>query len=130
MPDGDRVGVTLSVPVWVPARAQKLQTYCAFEKKWQTVAQTTPRKSGCVWFDPSLADINNKAGYRAETIQFEVNSKFAPLVGLLLEYIFREGYYDPAKRLPLMYGAGRRGHLRGQRPDRAGGGGMPQFPGQ
>ena len=51
-PGGDRVGVTLSVPVWVPSRAQKLQTYCAFEKKWQTVAQTTPRKSGYVWFAP------------------------------------------------------------------------------
>jgi len=101
-PNGDRVGVTLSVPVWVPARAQRVQTYCDFEKKWQTVAQFTPRKSGYVWFDPSLADINNKAGYRVETIQFEVNSKFAPLAGLLLEYAFREGYYDPARRLPLM----------------------------
>lgn len=101
-PDGDRVGVTLSVPVWVPGRAQKLQTYGAFEKKWQTVAQTCPRKSGYVWFDPSMADINNKAGYRAETIQFEINSKFAPLVAILLEYVFREGYYDPAKRVPLM----------------------------
>jgi len=101
-PGGDRVGVTLSVPVWVPSRAQKLQTYCAFEKKWQTVAQTTPRKSGYVWFAPNLADINNKSRYRAETIQFEVNSKFAPLAALLLECIFREGYYDPAKRLPLM----------------------------
>ncbi len=100
--NGDRVGVTLSVPVWVPARAQKLQTYCAFERKWQTVAETIPRKSGCVWFDASLADINNKAAYRAETIQFEINSRFAPLVGLLLEYIFREGWYDPARRLPLM----------------------------
>ena len=26
-PRGDVVGVTLSVPVWVPARAQKLTTY-------------------------------------------------------------------------------------------------------
>ena len=101
-PGGDRVGVTLSVPVWVPARARKLQTYGAFEKKWQTVALTCPRKSGYVWFDPSMADINNKAGYRAETIQFEINSKFAPLVAILLEYVFREGYYDPAKRVPLM----------------------------
>ncbi len=101
-PGGDRVGVTLTVPVWVPARAQKLQTYAAFEKKWQTVAQTTPRKSGYVWFAANMADINNKAAYRAETIQFEVNSKFAPLAALLLEYIFREGYYDPARRLPLL----------------------------
>ncbi|MCL4501147.1 MAG: hypothetical protein M1438_04745 [Deltaproteobacteria bacterium] len=101
-PHGDRVGVTLTVPVWVPARARKLQLYCAFEKKWQIVAETTPRKSGCVWFDPSMSDINNKAAYRAETIRLEVNSKFAPLAGIFLEYIFREGYYDPAKRVPLM----------------------------
>ena len=129
-PGGDRVGVTLSAPVWVPSRAQKVQTYCAFEKKWQTVALTTPRQSGYVWFAPNLADINNKSRYRAETIQFEVNSKFAPFAALLLEYIFREGYYDPAKRVPLMYGAGRRGHLCGERPDCAGGGGVSQFPGQ
>ena len=129
-PNGDRVGVTLSVPVWVPARAQKLQTYCAFEKKWQIVALTTPRKSGCVWFDPSLADINNKAAYRAETIQFEINSKFAPLVGLLLEYAFREGYYDPAKRLPLMSVRGGEDTYAGERPQRPDCGRVPQFPGQ
>ncbi len=63
-PTGDRVGVTLTVPVWVPVRSQKLQTYVAFEKKWQTVALTTPRKSGFVWFTPRMADINNKAAYR------------------------------------------------------------------
>lgn len=101
-PDGDRVGVTLTAPVWVPARAQKLKTYCAFEKKWQIVALTAPRPSGYVWFVPKMADINNKAAYRPETIQFEVNSKFAPLVGLLLEYLFREGWYDPARRVPLL----------------------------
>lgn len=100
--NGDRVGVTLTVPVWVPAGAKKIQTYCAFEKKWQTVAQTPTRSSGYVWFAAKMADINNKAAYRAETIQFEVNSKFAPLVSLLLEYIFREGYYDQSKRLPLL----------------------------
>jgi hypothetical protein len=105
-PNGDRVGVTLSVPVWVPAGARKLQAYGAFEKKWQTVAQTTPRKSGYVWYAAKMADINNRAGYRAETIQFEVNSKFAPLAALLLEYVFREGYYDPAKRLPLLVARG------------------------
>jgi hypothetical protein len=101
-PGGDRVGVTLEAPVWVPARARRLRTYCGFEKKWQTVALTTPRPSGYVWFDPSLADINDTANYRAGRIQFEINSKFAPLAGLLLEYIFREGWYDPARRLPLL----------------------------
>ena len=101
-PGGEPVGVTLEVPVWVPARAQRLKTYSGFEKKWQTVAATTPRPSGCVWFVRTLAEINDKARYRPEMIQVEVNSKFAPLAALLLEYIFREGWYDPAKRLPLL----------------------------
>ena len=47
-------------------------------------------------------EVNRKADYRPEKIQVEVNSKFAPLAGLLLEYIFREGWYDPARRLPLL----------------------------
>jgi hypothetical protein len=101
-PQGDRVGVTLSVPVWVPARARKVPTYCGFEKKWQTVAQEKPRPSGYVWFVPTLAEVNDKKNYRPERIQFEINSKFAPLVALLLEYIFREGWYEPEKRLPLL----------------------------
>ncbi|MBU4448054.1 MAG: hypothetical protein KKD99_05670 [Proteobacteria bacterium] len=101
-PGGDPVGVTLEVPVWVPARAQRLKTYSGFEKKWQTVALTTPRPSGCVWFVRTLKEVNDKTHYRPEMIQMEVNSKFAPLAALLLEYIFREGWYDPARRLPLL----------------------------
>ena len=99
---GDQVGVTLSVPVWVPAKAKRIGTYAGFEKKWQTVAQNLPRPSGFVWFAANMADINDQVAYRAERIQFEVNSKFAPLAALLLEYIFREGYYEPQKRLPLL----------------------------
>jgi hypothetical protein len=101
-PGGEPVGVTLEAPVWVPARAQRLKTYSGFEKKWQTVALATPRPSGSVWFARTLADINRKADYRPATIQMEVNSKFAPLAALLLEYIFREGWYEPEKRLPLL----------------------------
>ncbi len=101
-PRGDQVGVTLSVPVWVPARAQKVPTYCGFEKKWQTVALTTPRPSGFVWHVRTMAEINDRARYRPEWIQFEVNSKFAPLAALLLEYVFREGYYDVSRRVPLL----------------------------
>jgi hypothetical protein len=101
-PRGDQVGVTLSAPVWVPARAQKLKTYSGFEPKWQTVALTTPRPAGYVWHVGTLAEINDKARYRPETIQLEVNSSFAPIAGLLLEYIFREGWYDPARRVPLL----------------------------
>ncbi len=99
---GGKVGVTLSVPVWVPSKARRVVTYAGFEKKWQTVAQGLPRPSGFVWFAANLADINHKAAYRAEQIHFEINSRFAPLAALLLEYIFREGWYEPAKRVPLM----------------------------
>ena len=101
-PQGDRVGVTLSVPVWVPAGAQKVKTFCGFEKKWQTVAAGPARPCGYVWHAAKMADVNDKARYRAERIQLEINSKFAPLVGLLLEYIFREGYYDVSRRVPLL----------------------------
>jgi hypothetical protein len=101
-PGGDQVGVTLEVPVWVPARAQRLKTYSGFEKKWQTVALATPRPSGYVWFVRTMAEVNHKADYRVEAIQVEVNSKFAPLVALLLEYIFREGWYDGTRRVPLL----------------------------
>jgi hypothetical protein len=101
-PGGDPVGVTLEVPVWVPARAQRLKTYCGFAKKWQAVALGTPRPSGYVWFVRTMREVNDKAHYRPATIQVEVNSKFAPLVGLLLEYIFREGWYDESRRVPLL----------------------------
>jgi hypothetical protein len=101
-PRGDQVGVTLRVPVWVPARAKKVPTYCGFEKRWQDVALSTPRPCGYVWFTPTLREINDKARYRPDLIQVEVNSKFAPFAALLLEYIFREGYYEMAKRVPLL----------------------------
>ncbi len=101
-PRGDQVGVTLAAPVWVPARAQKLKTYSGFEKKWQTVALTTPRPSGFVWHVGTMAEVNDKARYRPEMMQFEVNSRFGPLAGLLLEYIFREGYFEPSRRVPLL----------------------------
>jgi hypothetical protein len=101
-PGGEPVGVVLNVPVWVPARAWRVPTYCAFEKRWQTVAFNLGRPCGYVWFTPSLADVNDKHHYRPETIQFEINSKFAPFAALFLEYIFREGWYEPEKRLPLL----------------------------
>ncbi len=101
-PNRDRVGVRLSAPVWVPAGAKRIPAYCAFEKHWRTVAENTPRPCGYIWHAPTMAAINNKDRYRPERIQFEVNSKFAPLAAMLLEYIFREGWYKPAKRVPLL----------------------------
>ncbi len=101
-PQGDRVGVVLSVPVWVPSQARRVPAYAGFEKRWQTVALTRPRPSGYVWFAGKLADINDKARYRPEEIQVEVNSRFAPLAALFLEYIFREGWYDLNRRVPIL----------------------------
>jgi hypothetical protein len=101
-PQGDRVGVVLSVPVWVPGQARRVPAYAGFEKKWQTVALTHPRPSGYIWFAGKLADINNKSRYRPERTQVEVNSRFAPLAALFLEYIFREGWYDVDRRVPLL----------------------------
>jgi hypothetical protein len=101
-PKGDRVGVVLSVPVWVPSQAKRVPAFAGFEKKWQTVAMCEPRPSCYVWFDGSLADINNAARYRPERTLVEVNSRFAPLAGLFLEYIFREGWYNVNKRVPIL----------------------------
>lgn len=101
-PHGDRAGVTLTVPVWVPRQAQRVTTYAAFVKKWQAVAHQLPRPCGEVWFVADLQHINDKPRYRAATLSFEVNSLLAPFAALLLEYIFREGVYQPEKRLPLL----------------------------
>jgi len=101
-PNKDRVGVTISVPVWAPAGARKVKTYCGFEKKWQTVAAGPARPCGYVWHAAKMEAVNNKTYYRPERMQLEINSKFAPLVGLLLEYIFREGWYDISRRVPLL----------------------------
>ena len=101
-PQGDRVGVLMNVPVWVPSQARRVPAYAGFEKHWQTVGLIQPRPSGYIWFAGKLADINDKADYRAERLQVEVNSRFAPLAALFLEYIFREGWYDVNKRVPLV----------------------------
>ena len=101
-PQGDRVGVLINVPVWVPSQARRVPAYAGFEKHWQTVGLIQPRPSGYIWFAGKLADINDKPNYRAERLQVEVNSRFAPLAALFLEYIFREGWYDVNKRVPLV----------------------------
>ena len=100
--NGDQVGVTLSVPVWVPPGARKVKTYCGFEKKWQTVATSPHRPCGYVWHVGKMRAVNDKANYRIGRLHIEINSKFAPLAGLLMEYIFREGYYNTNRRVPLL----------------------------
>lgn len=101
-PQGDRVGVTLSVPVWVTGQSRRAPAFAGFEKHWETVALTQPRPSGYVWFAGKLTDINNKVRYRSERTMVEINSRFAPLAALFLEYIFREGWYEANKRVPIL----------------------------
>ncbi len=101
-PDGTPVGVTLVVPVWVPSGAKPVVTYTALAETWEEVALTKPRRAGLVYFAADLEDINNKNGYRPAEMVFEINSLHAPLAALLLEYIYREGVYDPDKRVPLL----------------------------
>ena len=126
--NGDRVGVTLSVPVWVPARAQKLQTYCGFEKKWQIVAQTTPRKSGCVWFDPSLTSIiRPPTGRQPSSSRSTASSP---------RWWACSWSTSSGRAITTPPGAcrscrcERRGHLCGERPHPGDAGGVPQFSGQ
>lgn len=101
-PDGTPVGVTLGVPVWVPSKAKQVVTYTGFAETWEEVAERKPRPSGVVYFAGDLVDINAKDRYRTEELTFETNSLNAPLAALLLEYIYREGVFDQAKRVPLL----------------------------
>jgi hypothetical protein len=101
-PDGTPAGITLIVPVWVPSKARPVVTYAGFADKWEEVAECRPRKSGRVYYAGDLKDINDREHYKTETIEFETNSLNAPLIGLLMEYIYREGVYDPAKRVPIL----------------------------
>jgi hypothetical protein len=101
-PDGTPAGITLNVPVWVPSKAKRTQTYCGFAENWEEVGECMPRKSGWVYYAGDLKDINDKDSYRTETIQFETSSLNAPFISLLMEYIYREGVYDPAKRVPIL----------------------------
>ncbi|HAY21829.1 MAG TPA: hypothetical protein DCY27_06615 [Desulfobacterales bacterium] len=101
-PDGSPVGVSLLVPVWAPSQARSVATFAGFASTWQEIAQTMPRPSGQVLFAGNLKDINAKDRYRTASISFEVNSLHAPLAALLLEYIYREGAYEPAKRIPIL----------------------------
>jgi hypothetical protein len=101
-PDGTPVGVTLMVPVWVPNKAKPVATYAGFAETWEEVACTMPRPCGLVFFAGDLKDINAKDRYKTGKMTFETNSLNAPLIALLMEYIYREGVYEPAKRVPIL----------------------------
>ncbi|MGQ9919752.1 MAG: hypothetical protein ACUVRZ_00305 [Desulfobacca sp.] len=101
-PDGTPAGVTLKVPVWIPNSARPVPTYAALAETWEEVATAKPRRAGWVYFASNLQDINDKSRYRTAHLALEINSLHAPLAALLLEYIYREGVYEPNKRVPLL----------------------------
>jgi len=89
------------VPVWVPKGAQAVPTYGAPVDRWKTI-DSGHRFAGNVFLPPSLTRINDKRGYEAATLTFETFRWHAPFAYLLFDFVFREGWLNPAKRVPVV----------------------------
>lgn len=102
--EGDPCAVMLTVPVWVPANARKLDVFQGSDVAWKTTGASTnlPHHGGTVFFAERLADINDKKHYRAATLSFYTYSLHAPLAFLLFHHVFREGWFDADRRIPIM----------------------------
>jgi hypothetical protein len=98
---GQRQGVWLTVPVWLPERATEVATYGAPVERWQSI-QPQHRFAGVVYHPPPLSYINDKRNYRAGTLTFETARDHAPFAYLLFDAIFREGQRDPNRRVPIL----------------------------
>jgi hypothetical protein len=99
--NGERAGVWLTVPVWVPKGAQAVPTYGAPVARWEAI-HSGHRFAGNVFLPPSLTRINDKRGYEAATLTFETFRWHAPFAYLLFDFVFREGWLNPAKRVPVV----------------------------
>jgi hypothetical protein len=94
-------GVWLTVPVWLPRGAREIPTYGSPVERWQAIG-SGHRFAGKVYLPPTLAAINDKKSYQAATLTFETSRGFAPFAYLLLDAIFREGWLDPSRRVPIL----------------------------
>jgi hypothetical protein len=103
LPDGDGkpFGIWLTVPVWLPRGAQRVVTHGAPVERWQEV-NGHHRFAGEVYLPPSLGAINDKGNYQAGTLTFETLRGYAPFAYILCEAIFREGWYDVNRRIPIL----------------------------
>ena len=98
---GKSLGVWLTVPVWLPRGVQSVSTHGAPVARWQDV-QGQHRFAGEVYLPPGLTVINDKKSYQAGTITFETLRWYAPFAYLLCEAIFREGWFDVNRRVPIL----------------------------
>jgi len=102
-PDGQPSSVELMVRVWVPRAAQQIATFVGSQPTWVDAPQKNlPVTSSPFWFSERLADVNNRQGYRASTLSFHTYVLHAPIAFLLFEHVFREGVYEPDRRVPIM----------------------------
>jgi hypothetical protein len=103
LPDGDGkpLGVWLTVPVWLPRGAQRVATHGAPVERWQEI-NGHHRFAGEVYLPPSIGAINDKGNYQAGALTFETLRGYAPFAYILCEAIFREGWYDVNRRIPIL----------------------------
>ncbi|HAA05487.1 MAG TPA: hypothetical protein DCE18_19270 [Syntrophobacteraceae bacterium] len=99
--DGKTMGVWLTVPVWLPRGVHTVTTHGAPVERWQDV-QGRHRFAGEVYLPPSLGVLNDKKGYQPGTLTFETFRGYAPFAYLLCEAIFREGWFDVNRRVPIL----------------------------
>jgi hypothetical protein len=99
--NGKSAGVWLTVPVWLPRGVQSIATHGAPVERWQDV-QGSHRFAGEVYLPPALSAINDKKSYQAGTLTFETLRGYAPFAYLLCEAIFREGWLDAQRRVPIL----------------------------
>jgi hypothetical protein len=98
---GKPAGVWLTVPVWLPRGVQPISTHGAPVGRWKDV-QRSHRFAGEVFLPPTLSAINDKQNYQAGTLTFETLRGYAPFAYLLCEAIFREGWFDVHRRVPIL----------------------------
>jgi hypothetical protein len=103
LPDGDGkpLGAWLTVPVWLPRGARRVATHGAPVERWQEI-NGRHRLAGEVYLPPSIGAINDKGNYQAGTLTFETLRGYAPFAYILCEAIFREGWYDVNRRIPIL----------------------------
>ncbi len=98
---GKTAGVWLTVPVWLPRGVQTIATHGAPLPRWQDV-QGEHRFAGEVYLPPALDVINDKQSYQPGTLTFETLRGYAPFAYLLCDAIFREGWFDSNRRVPIL----------------------------
>jgi hypothetical protein len=97
---GQPLGVWLTVPVWLPPEAEAVATFAAALDRWQDVT-SKDRFAGHVFLPPPLAAINDKPRYRPATLTFETLRSHAPFAQLFFVAVFREGWLDVQRRVPI-----------------------------